>query len=147
LDSRIPALMGQLHAFATRVPRTSSILEEQRVAQVRLALEGYSRAIGLAPFSALYRYEQIKLHWLLGEKGDAERQAKEVERLEPNFLPARMFMAQLALEENRIEEVKNQLREIQERQARYQHWQKNALEQLFLDVDVEPIRVAIDKKG
>jgi hypothetical protein len=56
-------------------------------------------------------------------------------------------MAQLALEENRIEEVKNQLREIQERQARYQHWQKNALEQLFLDVDVEPIRVAIDKKG
>jgi hypothetical protein len=64
LDSRIPALMGQLHAFATRVPRTSSILEEQRVAQVRLALEGYSRAIGLAPFSALYRYEQIKLHWL-----------------------------------------------------------------------------------
>ena len=147
LDSRIPALMGQLHAFATRVPRTSSILEEQRVAQVRLALEGYSRAIGLAPFSALYRYEQIKLHWLLGEKGDAERQAKEVERLEPNFLPARIFMAQLALEENRIEEVKNQLREIQERQARYQHWQKNALEQLFLDVDVEPIRVAIDKKG
>ena len=147
LDSRIPALMGQLHAFATRVPRASSVSEEQRVTQVRLALEAYNRAINLAPFSALYRYERVKLHWLLGEKGNAERQAKEVEGLEPNFLPARMFLARLALEANRIEEVKDQLREIQERQARYQHSQKNSLEQLFLDVNVEPLRIAIEKKG
>ena len=56
--------------------------------------KSYERAIQLAPFSAMYRYEQARLYWLLGERSDAERRAKEAENLEPNFfLPASCWPA------------------------------------------------------
>ncbi|HJT19325.1 MAG TPA: O-antigen ligase family protein [Nitrospira sp.] len=145
LDGRIPALLGQLYAFAVKAP-SRSLSKEQRVARMRSALEAYDRAIRLMPYSALYRYERARVQWLLGERDEAERRAREVETMEPNFLPARALLARLALESDQFDEVKDQLHEIQARQAQYLHWQKNTLEQLYLDVDVEPILVALKKK-
>jgi O-antigen ligase len=145
LDGRIPALLGQLYAFVVKTP-APSLSKEQRIARMQSALQAYDRAIRLIPYSALYRYERARVQWLLGERDEAERRAREVETMEPNFLPARALLARLALESDHIEEVKDQLQEIQARQAQYLHWQKNGLEHLYLDVDVEPIRVALKNK-
>ena len=91
----------------------------------------------------MYRYEQARLYWLLGEQGEAERRAKEAESLEPNCLPARVLLARLWVDEGQVNEAKNQLREIQARQARYKRWSKTSLDQAFLNVDVAPLRAAV----
>ena len=143
LDGRLLGLLGQLYVSAAQAPYSSASSNEQRRIWLRAALPVYEQAIQLAPFSAMYRYEQARLYWLLGEGDKAERRAKEAEALEPNFLPARALLARLWVDGGQVEGARNQLREIQERQARYKPWQKNSLDHAFLNVDVAPLRMAV----
>ncbi|HNP82468.1 MAG TPA: O-antigen ligase family protein [Nitrospira sp.] len=147
LDSRLLGLLGQLYVSAAQAPSLSGGLDEQRKSWIRAALRVYERAVRLAPFSAPYRYEQARLHWMLGEKAAAEQQAKEAERLEPNFLPARALLAHVWVDAGRIDEARQELHEIQARQARYEQWNKNSIDRAFLGVDVAPLRAAVGEKG
>jgi tetratricopeptide (TPR) repeat protein len=147
LDGRLSALMGQLYVSATKAPGVSSASTEQRTAWLQAARQAYDRAISLAPFFVPYRYEQARLSWLLGEYAEAERWANEVEKLEPNYLPARILLARLSLNAGRLEAATQQLQEIQERQERYKHWEKNSLEQTFLDVDTVGLHTAIRERA
>jgi Tfp pilus assembly protein PilF len=144
LDSRLLGLLGQLYVSAAQ-PASSPTSDEQQKLWLRAAVQAYERAIQLAPFSATYRYEQARLHWLLGERGAAESRAKEAESLEPNFLPARALLARLWVDSGQIGEARNQLREIQARQARFKQWNKNSLDQAFLNVDIAPLRASVEK--
>ncbi len=146
LDSRLLGLLGQLYVSAAQAPYSSAFTNEQRRVLLRAALSVYEQVIHLAPFSAMYRYEQARLYWLLGDRRKAEDRAKEAEVLEPNFLPARALLARLWFEEGRIDGAKNQLREIQERQARYKQRRKNSLDHAFLNVDVTALRTAVQEK-
>ncbi len=147
LDSRLLGLLGQLYVSAAQAPSLSGGLDEQRKSWIRAALRVYERAVRLAPFSAPYRYEQARLHWMLGEKAAAEQQAKEAERLEPNLLPARALLAHVWVDAGRIDEARQELHEIQARQARYEQWNKNSIDRAFLGVDVAPLRAAVGEKG
>ncbi len=146
LDSRLLGLLAQLYVSAAQMPSVSGRLDEQQTFWLRAALHVYERAIQLAPFSAPYRYEQARLHWMLGERPAAEEQAKEAERFEPNFLPARALLAHLWVDAGRIDDAKRELHEIQVRQARYEQWNKNSIDRAFLSVDVAPLRAAIEQK-
>ena len=147
LDSRLLGLLGQLYVSAAHVPAAPAAFDDQQKVWLRAAVQVYERAIQLAPFSALYRYEQARLHWMLGERSDAERLAIEAENLEPNFLPARALLARLWIENGQIDQARDQLREILARQARYKPQSKNSLDQAFLNVDVTPIRAAVGEKA
>ncbi|MEK6804418.1 MAG: O-antigen ligase family protein [Nitrospirota bacterium] len=147
LDSRLLGLLGQLYVSAAHVPAAPAAFDDQQKVWLRAAVQVYERAIQLAPFSALYRYEQARLHWMLGERSDAERRAIEAENLEPNFLPARALLARLWIENGQIDQARDQLREILARQARYKPQSKNSLDQAFLNVDVTPIRAAVGEKA
>lgn len=147
LDSRLLGLLAQLYVSAAQVPSVSGRLDEQETLWLRAAVRVYERAVRLAPCSAPYRYEQARLHWMLGERPAAEQQAKEAERLEPNFLPARALLAQLWVDAGRIDDARQELHEIQTRQARYEQWNKTSLDRAFLRVDVAPLRVAVGEKG
>ena len=70
-----------------------------------------------------------------------------MESLEPNYLPARVFLARLSLDAGRLEGATRQLQEIQERQERYKHWGKNSLEQTFLNVDAAGLHAAIQERA
>jgi O-antigen ligase/Flp pilus assembly protein TadD len=143
LDSRLAGLLAQLYVSAAQAPHSFVDSTEQRRRWWHAAAQAYEQAIQLAPFSAMYRYEQARLHWMLGERHEAERCAKEAQALEPNFLPARALLARLWVEEGQVDGAKTQLHEIQERQTRYKQWRKNSLDHAFLNVDVTPIRLAI----
>ena len=147
LDSRLLALLAQLYVSAAQTPSLSGRLDEQQIFWLRAALRVYERAVRLAPFSAPYRYEQARLHWMLGERPLAEQQAKEAEQLEPNFLPARALLARLWVDAGRIDDARQELQEIQVRQARYEQWNKNSIDRAFLSVDVGPLRAAVEAKG
>ena len=146
LDSRLLGLLAQLYLSAAQPPAVSTDSLEQRKEWLRAALRVYERALQLAPYSAPYRYEQARLHWMLGERAEAEQQAREAERLEPNFLPARALLARLWMDQGHVDDAKNELQEIQSRQARYQQWSKTSIEQAFLNVDVAPLRAALHER-
>ncbi len=145
LDSRLLGLLGQLYVSATQVPAAFTASNDQQKVWLRAAVQVYERAIQLAPFSAMYRYEQARLYWMLGARSDAERRAKDAENLEPNFLPARALLARLWIEEGQVDQARDQVREILARQARYKQWNKNSLDQAFLNVDVAPLQAAVGK--
>ena len=147
LDGRLSAMMGQLYVSATNAAGASSASTEQRIALLRAARQAYDRAVSLTPFFVPYRYEQARLCWLLGDRAEAERRAKEVEALEPNYLPARVLLARLSLDAGQLEGATRQLQEIQERQERYKHWGKNSLEQAFLNVDAASLHAAIKERA
>lgn len=147
LDSRLFGLLGQLYVSAAQVPAAPAASDDQQKVWLRAAVQVYERAIRLAPFSAMYRYEQARLYWMLGERSDAERRAAEAENLEPNFLPARALLARLWIEEGQVDQARGQLREILARQARYKEWSKTSLDQAFLNVDVAPLRAAVGEKA
>ena len=146
LDGRLWALMGQLHLSAAKTPGESSTAREQQSARLQAARQAYDRAVSLMPFVAAYRYEVARLCWMLGEKSEAEQHAKALEAFEPNFLPARVLLARLLLDSGRIEGANYQLHEIQQRQERFNRWQKNGLEQSFLDVDVTDLLAAVEER-
>ncbi|MGC3974724.1 MAG: O-antigen ligase family protein [Nitrospira sp.] len=147
LDSRLLGLLAQLYVSASQTSSSSGVLDEQQKSWLRAALRVYERAVRLAPFSAPYRYEQARLHWMLGERPLAEQQAKEAEQLEPNFLPARALLARLWVDAGHIDDARRELQEIEARQARYEQWNKNNIDRAFLSVDVAPLRVAVEAKG
>ena len=147
LDSRLLGLLGQLYVSAAQTSPLADGIDEQQKSWLRAALRVYERAVRLAPFSAPYRYEQARLHRMLGERAAAEQQAKVAERLEPNFLPARALLAALSIDAGRIDDARQELQEIQARQARYQQWNKNSIDRAFLSVDVAPLRAAVEEKG
>ena len=147
LDGRLSAMIGQLYVSAANTSGASSASTEQRIELLRAARQAYDRAISLTPFFVPYRYEQAKLCWLLGDRAEAERQAKEVETLEPNYLPARVLLARLSLEAGRVEGATRQLQEIRARQERYKDWGKSSLEQTFLNVDAAGLHAAIKERA
>ncbi|GAB1722765.1 MAG: hypothetical protein GDA65_09890 [Nitrospira sp. CR1.1] len=147
LDSRLLGLLAQLYVSASQTSSSSGAIDEQQKSWLRAAVRVYERAVRLAPFSAPYRYEQARLYWMLSERAAAEQQAKEAERLEPNFLPARALLARLWIDAGQVEQARDQLREILTRQARYKQWSKNSLDQAFLNVDVAPLLAAVGEKA
>lgn len=147
LDSRLLGLLAQLYVSAAKPTSMPSDLDDQQKFWLRAAVRVYERAVRLAPFSAPYQYEQARLHWLLGERAAAEQRAKEAERLEPNFLPARALLAQLWIDAHRLDDARQELHEIQSRQAKYEQWNKNSLDRAFLHIDVAPLRAAVEGKG
>src|SRR5215471_1996307 len=147
LDGRLSALMGQLYVSASKTLGSSPASNAQRNTWLQSAREAYERAATLMPFVAAYRYEQARLCWLLGERSEAERRAKEVEVLEPNFLPARALLMRMYLDAGEAKAAAHQLHEIQERQERYRNWTKNNLEQAFLNVDMTSLPKEIPLAG
>lgn len=146
LDSRLLGLLAQLYMSAAQSPSGTTDSLERRNNWLRAALRVYARTVQLAPYSAPYHYELARLHWLLGEPAEAEQHAKEAERLEPNFLPARALLARLWMDQGHLDQVKHELQEIQSRQDRYKQWNKNSIDQAFLNVDVAPLRAALHEK-
>jgi O-antigen ligase/Tfp pilus assembly protein PilF len=146
LDSRLLALLAQLYVSAAQSSSGTTDFLEQRKDWLQAALRVYERAVQLAPYSAPYRYEQARLHWMLGERAEAEQLAKEAEQLEPNFLPARALLARLWMDQGHADEAKHELQEIQSRQKRYKQWNKSSLDQAFLNVDVAPLRAAVHER-
>ncbi|ULA61967.1 MAG: TPRREGION domain-containing protein [Nitrospira sp.] len=146
LDSRLLGLLAQLYVSAAQSSSGTAPSLEQRKNWLRAALQVYERAVQLAPYSAPHRYEQARLHWMLGERAAAEQKARGAERLEPNFLPARALLARVWMDQGHADEAKHELQEIESRQDRYKQWSKNSIDQAFLNVDVAPLRAAMQEK-
>ncbi|MGH7255086.1 MAG: O-antigen ligase family protein, partial [Nitrospirales bacterium] len=149
LDGRLVGLSAHVYAtLASSLPQSvegSEPLVSQRVAWLTTAQSLYQRALKLEPYSPFYRLELGKLHLVLDDPGQAEAVVQDAIALEPNFLPARLWLAERYLGTGRVEEARTQFGQILQRHRRYAEAPKNSIEERYLAVDVSTVEATLQR--
>lgn len=146
LDGRLYGLLGHVYSSLAWALGTEDVQQEQKIALLRTARTAYARALNLEPFSPFYRLELGRLAFAAGEREEAESSVKKAIELEPNFLPGRLWLAQLYLLDNsRSEKALQELKEIMERQRQFAGWAKNEVEERFLQVNVSVLQRELER--
>ncbi|MDX2251816.1 MAG: O-antigen ligase family protein [Nitrospira sp.] len=128
LDGRMPYRLGTIYALMAE-QRIAAPHREVLLAQAEQALE---KAITVDPFSPFGYFE---LGILLRGQGDHVRTRQLLEqaiRYEPNFVPARVVLADLAKEAGQAAVADAHVRAIRAIRSRYQGWTLTPTEQQFL---------------
>ncbi len=128
LDGRMPYRLGTIYALMAE-QRIAAPHREVLLAQAEQALE---KAITVDPFSPFGYFE---LGMLLRGQGDHVRTRQLLEqaiRYEPNFVPARVVLADLAKEAGQAEAADAHVKAIRAIRSRYQGWTLTPTEQQFL---------------
>lgn len=145
LDGRLHVVLGQVYGVLAASLSTQSSQAAERDALLQASLASYERSVQLEPFIASRHLEIGRLYGWLGDKGKAEAAVEHAVSIEPNFLPAREWLARRYLETNRREQAKREYEEILARQHRYAYLSKDDLEASFLTADVGSLAAALDK--
>jgi tetratricopeptide (TPR) repeat protein len=143
LDGRLPGLLGHVYVL---LASSDPSHKDRRMERLRTALSSYERALDLEPFAPFYRFEQGRIHLMLGNREKAETAVRQVIEMEPNFLPGREWLSRRYLESGRIEEANREYREILERQQRYVDWVKDPTEERYLRADTSALRAALERR-
>ncbi|HMS83105.1 MAG TPA: O-antigen ligase family protein [Nitrospira sp.] len=132
LDGRTPSRLGMLYVLLAK--RAVSIdRREDLLAQAARAYEG---AINVDPFSPFNYVELGAIRWRQGNSREAQVLLAQCLDYEPNFLPARALLAQLATETGHNEIAHAQHTAIERIQAQYKGRAVSPLERRFLSVDL-----------
>lgn len=143
VDGRLVGLLGQVYGRLTNLDSGDPTKERERLL---LGVLAYQEAMELEPFNAVYRFESGLRHVKLGEVEKAESLVKNAIEIEPNFLPARVWLAKRYAESGRVDLAEHEYREVVERQRRYASWNKSSLEAQFLTVDPKELAAYLDTR-
>jgi len=83
----------------------------------------------------------------LGRVDEAKAWLKQAIAYEPNFLPARVRLAELSLKDRDFTAAQSEFNSIVAIKNRYEWWVLSELEHEFLDVDPSPLRKALSLGG
>lgn len=139
LDARFAHRLGTLHELLSG--RAGS--GDQRAALQQQAAAFYEQAIRLDPYSPFNYLELGKVRRRQGRTEEARSWLMQATRYEPNFLPARLQLAELALATGEKREAALEYDEIRKVQERFRGRSLNSLERQYLEVDMEPLRRAL----
>lgn len=149
LDGRIPGELGRVFFSLASVYIPHDTLKaspsEEQAKWLRRAEGVFCEATQLEPFTVSYRFELGEVYLAMGETIQATGAFQKVVELEPNFLPAREWLARLSLRQGRYEDAMQEYLEIIERQRRYSASPKSLLEQRFLKADAVSLWTALGK--
>jgi tetratricopeptide (TPR) repeat protein len=144
MDGRLPGLLGHLYLILgssnAPAPRTA----EDRTTLLRAGITAYQRAIELEPFMPSHRLALGQLFMAVGEPDTAEAHVQHAVEIEPNFLPAREWLARRYLKSGRRDAAKQQYQEILRRQHDYADRPKDPLEERYLTVDAAALAAELD---
>ncbi len=130
LDGRPPYRLGTIYlAQAEQQARTAD-----RDSFLTLATQAFEKAISVDPFSPFGYLELSKLHRSKGDRTSARQLLERAIAYEPNFLPARMVLADLAQEIGQTDVADMHRNAIKTIQWTYQSWTLSTLEQQFLGI-------------
>ena len=101
------------------------------------AVRAYEEAINVDPFSPFNYFKLGVIRWRQGNSGEAQILLERCLDYEPNFLPARALLAQLAIKNGHDEIAYAQYAAIERIRARYKGRAVSSLERRFLDVDLD----------
>lgn len=136
LDARFASRLGALHVLlADRVG-----VEEEREALLGKAADYYERARQLDPYSPFNYLELGELRWAQRRVDEAQAWFRRATSYEPNFLPARVRLAELFLQTGHKEGALLEYTAIIKIKERYQGRTLNSLERRYLEVDLDPLK-------
>jgi O-antigen ligase len=133
LDGRVPSRLGMLYLLLAE--RATS--NEQRDDLVAHAAESYEGAIKVDPFSPFNYLELGKIRWQQGQSEEAQALLTKAITYEPNFLPARVFLAKIAAQIGKSDIAQSQYAAIESVQGRYKGRAVSSLEYRYIDVNLD----------
>ena len=136
LDARLANQLGQLFVFLAEQAPTKT----ERQALLEEAEGHYEQASRLDPYSPFNYFELGKLQWTQGRVPEAMALFTRATSYEPNFLPARLYLAELLLTTGQKERAASEYTEILNIKERYQARAATSLERQYLEVDLDHLR-------
>jgi tetratricopeptide (TPR) repeat protein len=133
LDGRLANRMGSLYALLAQREKA----RPEREIMMEQAIAAFDRAIRLDPYSPFNYFELGKLRWRQGRMDEAEALFRQAASVEPNFLPARVHLAELYLKSGRKENAVSEYEQIVKIKERYKGRTLTTLERQFLEVEHE----------
>jgi tetratricopeptide (TPR) repeat protein len=130
-DSRLASRLGYLHIVLADRPG----MKQERKERLGQAIFYYEQATRADPYSPFNYLETGKLKSALGDLGAAKDSFKRAVAYEPNFLPARVFLVELALRDGRQEDADLEYKTILKIKDRYRGRVLTRIEQQFLQID------------
>jgi tetratricopeptide (TPR) repeat protein len=132
LDGRIPFRLGMIYLLLAEQVRS----EDQKSNLMARAVASYEEAIKIDPFSPFNYLQLAKIRWRQGQVENAQALLTKSITYEPNFLPARVFLARLASESGQINIAQSQRAAIESVQEQYKGQAVSSLEHQYLDVNL-----------
>jgi putative inorganic carbon (HCO3(-)) transporter len=131
LDGRLANRLGYLHLLMA----DRADMKQERKQWLGQAVFYYEQAIQADPYSPFNYLELGKLRWAQGNPEEAQASFERAVRHEPNFLPARVLLVELALKHGRQEDADLEYETILKIKNRYQGRVLTRVEQQFLEID------------
>lgn len=135
LDGRFPYRLGTVY----------SLMADQHVSgqQHKLlwddAARSYSKAIDVDPFSPFSYFELAKLRIRQDHMEEAKHLLEKAKRYEPNFLPGRALLLEMALKSAPPHSLRQEFNAMKTVQSTFERRSLNETERQFLDVDLYPL--------
>ena len=148
LDGRLRGIQGHVYGTLARTIAFHAAAASRRQEFIRRAIQSYEEARELEPFSPFHRLELGRLYWSVGKRQRAIQEVLRAEQLEPNFLPAREWLARAYVASGSTTDRELAIREVSEileRQRRYEAVPKDTLESAYLSVDVLKLKTELDR--
>lgn len=143
LDARFASRLGAIHVLLA----DHAGGEEERAARLGKAADYYEQAMQLDPYSPFNYLELGKLRWAQRRVDEAQAWFRRATSYEPNFLPARVRLAELFLQTGHKEVALLEYTESMKIQERYRGRTLNSLERQYLDVDLDHVKDALTLAG
>ncbi|WP_413934188.1 O-antigen ligase family protein [Nitrospira sp. BLG_1] len=130
LDGRPPYRLGTIYLLQ---------LEQQTWAAHKISLtaqatQAFKKSISVDPFSPFGYFELSKLYRGKGDRTSAQQLLEQAITYEPNFIPARVALVDLARESGHTDVASMQLTAIQTIRWKFQDWTLTSMEQQFLGI-------------
>jgi O-antigen ligase len=135
LDGRFPYRLGTIYSLMA----DQHISGQQRELLWDGAAGSYSKAIDVDPFSPFSYFELAKLRIRQDHLEEAKRLLEKAKLYEPNFLPGRALLLEMALKLTSADSLQREFNEMKTIQSTFERRILNETERQFLDVDLYPL--------
>jgi Tfp pilus assembly protein PilF len=120
-----------------------NVSKEQQEFLVNQAGQAYEKALRVDPYSPLSYMALANIRSPQGRVNEAKSWLQRAVATEPNFLPARVLLAELSLKAGEREAAQSEFDAIVAIKRKYEQWALGDMEHQFLDVDLYPLGRAL----
>lgn len=139
LDGRFPYRLGTIYGVLAK----QSVSGEERALLLNEAAQAYEKAIQADPYTPLSYFELASIRAPQGREEEAKAWLRQAVAYEPDFLPARLRLAELSIRGENSEDARAQFNAILAAKKKHDGKVLSDLERQFLDVDPFPLEKAL----
>ena len=139
LDGRLPYRLGTIYSLLAE----QKLSKDQRDLLLNQAAQAYEQALQADPYSPLSYMALANIRLPQGQVDEAKSWLRRAAATEPNFLPARMRLAELSLKDGDLKAAQSEFDAIVTIKRKYEGWALNDVERQFVDVDLYPLGRAL----